>query len=236
MICRTKTLLLAAAALGLAPAGAWAQDALFLPERQEVVVHQHEHRFEVAIGVYLRASAIDGELDPDVPSDYSDLFGGGGGIMFEAAFLWGIEEHWKAGPYISIGGDTYQGRKDTVFVGNSLEADDMDITTVLVGFKGIFPFAPFWYGEAHGALGIATYHQVNGILENGGVFTEEVIFEETSVLAFDFGGRIGFHVDHFFAEAGFGFRIQGPPEEGTVILDPSAPAEFAFEFGAGVRF
>jgi len=236
MICRTKTLLLAAAALGLAPAGAWAQDTLFLPERQEVVVHQHEHGFEVVLGLYLRVSGIDGELDPDVPVDYADLFGGGAGGMLEVSFLWGIEEHWKAGPYISFGGDTYDGQRDVDPFGDSLEADDMDISTVIVGFKGLFPFAPFWYGEAHGGFGVATYHQVDGILRIGGVPQNVVIFEESSVLAFDFGGRIGFHINHFFAEAGFGLRIQGPPDNGDIAFDSSAPAEFAFELGAGVRF
>lgn len=228
--CLSLSVLLAAAGL------AEAQEALPRMGGQEVVVHDHEHRFEVTLGLYGRVSGIDGELDPDVPSDYSDLFGVGGGYVLEASFLWGIEEHWKAGPYLSIGGDRYEGRKDTVFVGNSLEADDLDITTVLVGFRSYFPFAPSWYGEAHGALGIATYHQVNGALESGGVFTREVIFEETSVLALDFGGRIGFQADHFFAEAGFGVRVQGAPDTGTVILDPSSAAEFAFEFGAGIRF
>jgi hypothetical protein len=228
--------LLALFALMAAPALAAAQETLPRLGGQEVIVHDHEHRVQVSLGLYGRISGIDGELDPDVPVDYSDLFGAGGGVMLEVSILWDSGQHWKAGPYLSISGDTYEGEKDTDFFGDSLEADDMDISTLLVGFKSIFDFAPFWYGEAHGAIGIATYGEVDGVLTVGGVPADVVIFEESSVFAFDLGGRIGFQAERFFAEAGFGLRVQGPPENGDLDFDSSAPAEFAFEFGAGFRF
>ncbi len=230
---------LAALVLALAgPSLAEAQETLpLLGGDREAVVFQHDHvDFQVRLGAYLRLSAIDGELDPDVPVDYADLFGGGVGGMIEASFLWDAGQEFLSGFYLSLGGDTYEGERDTDPFGDTLEADDMSISTFLVGFKGIFPFYPFWHGEFHVGLGIATYQEVEGVLTLSGVPQNVVIFDESSVLALDLGGRFGFDQPHFFAEAGFGLRFQGAPDNGDIDFDSTGPFEFAFEIGAGVRF
>ena len=112
----------------------------------------------------------------------------------------------------------------------------MEITTFLVGFKGIYTLGNGFYVDVHGGIGIANYNSVDGTLTLGGVPFEVEVFGSTSVFVFDFGARIGYSVGHFIADLGFGFRFQGAPDGGDLSLDTDVPAMAAFEIGAGVRF
>ena len=188
-----------------------------------------------SVMLYARFSAIDGEADPNVPVDYSDIFGTGVGFQLEGSMLWKSGD-WLLGGYISIGSDTFNGEKDTDAVGDSLEPDDMDITTFLVGFKGLMPFGSGFYWDVHIGIGIANYSSVDGTLILSGIPFDVEVFGSTGAFAFDFGTRIGYSVGHFTADLGFGFRFQGPPDGGDLDLDTSLPVMAAFEIGAGVTF
>ena len=188
-----------------------------------------------SVMLYGRFTAIDGDVEPAVPVDYSDIFGTGTGFMIEGSLLWESGD-WLLGGYISLGSDSFGGKKDTDAVGDSLEADDMDITTILFGFKGLYSLGEGFYVDAHGGIGIANYSSVDGTLTIGGTPFAIEVFGSTSAFAFDFGTRIGYSTGHFVADLGFGFRFQGAPDGGDLSLDTDIPAMAAFEIGAGVRF
>jgi hypothetical protein len=143
---------------------------------------------------------------------------------------------WQVGPYLSIGLDTFEGEKDTDALGDTLEADDLEFLTVLVGGKGVFPFAPFWHVEMHAALGVVHNNAVDGVLTVSGVPSDVEVFSDSATIAFDFGGRIGFRVEQFFGELGFGIRVQGAPADGDLDFSSDAPAQIALEAGFGLRF
>jgi len=230
-----QPVVLAAALVPALALPALAQEALFLPERSDVLVRDHGG-MEVSIGVVGRLSAMDGELDPDVPVDYADLFGTGVGYAIEAALLFDGGYGWGVGPYLSIGSDRFEGERDTDPFGDSLDADDLYATTLLVGGKGVFPFSPHWHVEAHAALGAVHYYRTDGVLTLSGVDSEVTIFRASTTIAFDMGSRIGFRVEQFFGELGFGIRVQGAPSDGDLDFSSSGPAQIALEFSLGLRF
>ena len=184
---------------------------------------------------------MDGEVDTGL--DYSDLFGSGTGFDLEGRMLWkSIGTDWLLGGFLSIGRDSYDGQRDTDDFGDSLTTDDLDITTIIAGFKGSLRFGDGFHFGAHGGLGMASYSKVEGVLRVDfgpplGLLVANIeVFGASSAFVFDLGAHLGYTIDHFFAEIGFGLRFQGAPDGGDLDFDTGAPAIATFELGAGVRF
>ena len=187
------------------------------------------------LGLYARFSAIAGEVDSDLDVDYGDIFGGGGGLQLEGAMFWKMNT-WYVGAFVSIGVDSYDGEKESDDIGDTLEPDELDITTFLVGFKSQLTFGKGFYWDLHAGIGIAQWSTVDGTLTRGGIPVEVKVFDSTTVVAFDFGARIGFTTGMFFVDAGFGFRFLGAPDDAEISFSSSAAATAAFEIGAGLAF
>lgn len=228
---------IAAVALLLIPAAASAQEwRVFL---QDPAGPQPEYEMlpmESGFLVSGRLSWLFGEVDPWIPVDYEDLFGTGLGVAVEGRLMWNMPFEGWAGVYLSLGWDRFDGRRDTDAYGDSLEPDSLDLTTALVGLRGVLPAAPHLYLEAHAAVGAAHYHDVEGIFVSGGVPHGVKIFEETTTGAFDLGGRLGLRRRHFVAEIGFGLRFQGSPKDADFDFDSSGPVVFTLEAGMGFQF
>jgi hypothetical protein len=230
-----------AAILFLAASSAWADGESGLLNPAEYPVQEEVQYeladFDITLTMLGRASSLGGDVEPDLALSYRDLFDSGAGIVFEGAFLWHMNPFWKFGPYASIGWNAYGGERFVDAIGDSLEADNLYTFDFLVGAEGQYAFGPHFHFDLHAAIGVVSYSKVDGILTLSGTPQGVEIFEETSVLAFDFGARLGLDITRFFfLEAGFGLRAQGAPAEADFDFAPDPPTMAAFEFGGGFRF
>ena len=182
-----------------------------------------------------RISGIAGDLEPAMNLGYEDLFGSGWGVAMEGSIL-ARGQGWDLGGFLSVGWDSFPGRKFTDDFGDSLKPDTMDIITVLVGFKGLYDLGHGFTMDTRVGLGAALYHPVDGTLILSGIPLEIEVFKATTAVAFDFGFRFGYTVDPVFFDLGLGVRLQGPPKNGDLDFNSAGPAIVALEAGVGLRF
>ncbi len=207
-------------------------DGLWRPAGAQAI----EYDPEIVIEAFGRASLAGGTLDRDVPVDYGDVFGSGAGLGAEAAFLFRTDGPWRAGPYASLLFENFDGRRDTDPFGDSLEPEDLELVTLLGGFKGRMLFGNGFYWDVHAALGLSHNQKTEGVLIVGGVRTDVDVFDESTHLAFDFGARMGFARRRLNFELGFGVRIQGSPEEADIDFSSDPLTTGAIELAIGVAF
>ena len=225
----------AAVAFLAVPSTVLAQESLW-PLQQEMEVEYEYLPMKASLLVAGRVSAIGGEVDPYVPVDYDDIFGTGYGLMLDGRLMWKLDEISWMGCYLSLGWDRYDGRRDTDYLGDSLEPDEMEMTTALVGARWVTMIHPRFYCEAHVGVGLVHYGDVDGTLVLGGVPENVKVFDATTRGAFDVGGRLGYTRRRFLAEIGFGIRLQGHPDDADLDFDSSTAVILALEAGVGFQF
>lgn len=226
-----------AAAILAAPLAVSAQELRFSVQQQAEEEGEYE-LLPMKTGFLIggRISGMAGEVDPWIPVDYEDLFGTGVGVFVEGRVMWEIDMGTWMGGYLSLGWDGYEGRRYTDAYGDSLEPDEMEITTALVGLKWIYLFTPRVYVEGHGGIGVAHYGDVDGTFTSGGIPEPVRIFEASTAGVFDMGVRLGYTRKRFVAEIGFGIRFQGAPDNADFDFDSTGPAVFALEAAIGLQF
>lgn len=180
----------------------------------------------------LRGDWYDDGLEDD---DYGDLFKPGTGVVVEVGGLLPYRELWRVGMYLSGGWDTYEGDSIPGPGGSRIEPDDLEVYTVLLGFRAMFRFAGLFFVEAHAAAGAAYYRDVS--VTTAGVRGE--LFAASAVPAGEGGVRFGLEVAFLEAEIGVGYRFQGGPSRGDEAgpaVDPDPMRCLVFELGGAIRF
>ena len=189
----------------------------------------------VSVALKTRISTIDGDIESGIPLEFGDLFGTGYGFALEGSVLWDLEKV-RLGPYLSLGWESYSGESFTDSFGDTLEADTLEMVTVLAGLKVEQSFESGLYWGGHLGMGLAHSSAVDGDFTFMGTPMDVEIFEATPVFAVDLGIHGGYTFDSFYAELGVGVRFQGAPKSDDFSFDIMEPAIPYFEIGIGYRF
>jgi hypothetical protein len=231
--------LAAAVAIAAAAPGASAQEFRGFPpgdSRIELLQEKEARGLQYTVSLQGRVSIPLGTVDPDLNVDYGDLFKTGLGLSVEASVLWPVGPKWHFGPYLSVGWDSFDGKTSTDEVGDSLTPDTMDITTFLVGGRGILQLGPQAQLDLHMAFGAAHYGEVGGTFVSAGIPPDVIVFKSSTKFAFDLGVRFNVVTGPVFFDGGIDLRSQGAPTNGDFDFNSGPLVTFALEFGVGVRF
>ena len=222
----------------LFPATADAQHMAF-ESGPDPVLQEESGGPEASVEFFGRISAFTGEVDSNIAVDYDDLFGTGYGFILKGSLHWDLED-LHLGPYVSVGWDQYSGKSHTDGLGDTLEADNLEMLTVLAGLKldQALDYGLYWGG--HIGLGLAQTSSVDGGLTLSGIPLQVEIFKKTAVYAFDIGFHGGYSADSIYVEMGVGVSLQGSPDESDLNFSRSSyssdPAVPYFALGIGFRF
>ena len=207
----------------------------------EIRVDDH---LAVTVGVWGRASFIEGTVLEAFPFDedvtYGDLFDTGLGVRLEAGLLWSVDRRWRLGPFVTFGLDKFGGSRETDSAGDSIEPDDLQATSILAGFRGVYGEAAGFWGDVRASLGAVRWSDVDATFVVSGTPVGGVSFlnGETRA-AFDLGVRGGYRAGPVSFGAGLGTWFAGGPGRGsdvTDVVDPSAVVGFYLELGLDVGF
>src|SRR3989442_7624984 len=129
------------AAFAILPSTAWAQE-LALPDpvlpsgmASTELFQEHVGQMRLSLALFGRISVPgDGNVS-DLGLVYSDLFGVGVGGSLEGDLMTAFGGGLEIGGYLSAGYDSFVGTSATDDFGNTIDPDDMRITTVFVGGK-----------------------------------------------------------------------------------------------------
>jgi hypothetical protein len=198
----------------------------------------------LTLGAWGRLTAIDGTVIDNFPFDadveYGDLFDPGVGIRLEAGLLWTLDPGWEAGLLVTFGFDRFHGARAFDSAGDSLEPEDLEAVTILVGFRGIY-FDPsgFW-ADARFLVGAVRWSDVDATFVLGGTPTSGVaFFDEVTRFALELGLRSGFQAGPLLLGLGVGFTVQGGPSRGSDVgheVDPTAVLSGYLELGIEAGF
>lgn len=189
------------------------------------------------LGLLVRETTLQGDWYEDGIEDdqYGDLFKAGTGLVGEIGGMIPYRQHWRVGGFLAVGWDTYEGDSINGPGGSRIEADDMNILTVLLGFRATFRFVEILFVEGHIAAGAAYLQEVD--VTTAGVKGE--LFAASVVPAGEAGLRLGLEVSCLQAEIGLGYRVQGGPSRGDQAgpqVDPDPMGCLFFELGGALRF
>ena len=206
----------------------------------QVTEEWYSPRLRASLSVFGRVSFPG---DTDVTIDglwYSDFFDVGWGVTVEGDLLSFVTPHWGVGGYLSVGWDTFSGNTLHFANGDSVNVDNMDLTTVIVGVKVVQRASPFVLWEGHMGVGVVHYDKVewSGI-DTGVPFSNEELFRPITRGVFEIGARIGAGNRNVQADFGFGFRYMGGAARGkdvTNFVDPDLLFTFMLELGLTIRF
>ncbi len=196
------------------------------------------------LGLWGRWSVIDGMVVDGFPFDedvtYGDLFGAGIGFRGEAGLLWRLSRDWRAGPLLSIGVDRFEGEKDTDSAGDTLEPEDLEARSLLVGFRSLFEGPTGFWADGRVLMGAVRWSDVDATFTISGVTIDGVSFFESGTrFAFELGVRGGYRTGAVGFSLGLGLNFQGGPERGadvSDIVDPSTVVGAFLELGVDVAF
>lgn len=231
--------LAAALVFAAAAPAAFAQEFHGLSSEQprlELFQDKTKDGIEYSVGIVGRVSLPSGTVDSDLNVNYGDLFKTGLGFSVEASMLWPVGQKWRFGPYLSVGFDSFDGKKSTDDVGDTLTPDGMDITTFLIGGRGILQMGPSAQLDLHMAFGAGHYSEVSGTLVSAGIPPDVTIYKASTKFAFDLGVRVNVLTGPVFFDAGIDLRSIGAATNGDFSFNSGPLVTFGFEFGAGVRF
>jgi hypothetical protein len=227
---------LVAAVVFASPALARAQSAasLWTPPGLELLGRKDPER-RGSVVLRAKATTLKGDVEPLLDLEYDDLFKSGFGLGVEGSLLW-LRSDWYLGGYLAIGWETYGGKSATDDIGDTLEADDLGVVTVMAGFKALRSLGSGFHGEANLGIGAVRYLETGGTLTLSGTPIDVDLFPASTVFAFDVGVRVGYSVGRFTADLGLGVRLQGAPDTGDLDLDVSSPSVGYLELGVGITF
>lgn len=248
---------LSAAAAGLA-------FALFAPavSAQEVPPRgRHEPEFGLGVAVHGRFSVPFGSADRDIAVaaggggavvaidehlSWADLFDPGWGA--EAEFdlfigssgesLFGPDASFRFGVYLAVGLDHFGGRRAGDDLGNTIDADGLDMATVLVGGKLVSSIGDGSRVDGRFGLGAVRYSAVDAVVSGPATPAFEAeLLEETWTLAAELRGHWGVELGPVSLVLGLGFRAQVPPREGASAgFSPGPFFTFDGDLGLEIAF
>lgn len=198
----------------------------------------------LTLGLWGRVTLIDGTVVDNFPFDddvtYADIFDPGLGFRLEAGLLWTLAPGWQAGPLLSLGFDRYRGVRDVDAFGDSVEPEDLESVSALVGFRGVMSDPSGFWGEMHVSGGILRWSDVDATFTISGTTTSGVsFFDGVSRGAFELGGKIGLQSGPLVVGIGTGLVVEGGPARGsdvTASVDPTAVLGFYLELGVELSF
>jgi hypothetical protein len=147
-----------------------------------------------------------------------------------------VGRKWHLGPYFSVGWDSYDGKKFTDDVGDTLMPDKMDMTTFLVGVRSLYDLGGHFSWDGHMGFGAAHSSTVDGVATPSGVPMDVRVFKSATAFAWDLGTRFAVQAGPVVFDAGIGVRIQAAPHNADLNFNSSSIAEFEVESGVGARF
>ena len=201
------------------------------------VERRHPPETSISFGLRGRVTFMDGFVADDL--SFSDLFDPGWGLRAESSFLWTLGPGWQVGPLLNLGWDRYDGNRDTDIFGDSLEPEDLDAFTALVGVRSVYRDPWGFRMEGYASMGAIYWSDVDATFVLSGVTETGVrFFDAITRFAFEMGGRLGWDWGAAALDLGFGLNFQGGPSRGEVspIVDPEEMVGFYFDAGLEVRF
>ncbi len=217
--------------------------ATLLLASQEVVVVEGEDpdlgRFIPSVSFLGRLSFPSGSLsDGDIW--YSDNFDDGWGFSVEVDLLQVVAPGYRVGGYVSGAWDSFNGDRFTDDFGTSVEPDQLDIETFLVGVKTVIRPGPGLWLEGRLGAGAAHYEAVRAdVVDFGFPLGKLDFFDDSWEFSCELGGRFGWGSPTVSFGLGMSFRIQGGPEEADeseFLIDTEDMWLFTLDAGVTVRF
>ncbi len=218
----------------------------------------HEPDFGIGVGAHGRFGFPFGSADRDIAA----IAGGGGAVIaIDEHLSWGELFHpgWGAeveldlfaglsrdsvfgpdasfryGAFVSIGLDHFEGDREGDDLGNTVDADDLDTATLLVGGKLVTSVGDGQRVDGRIGLGAVHYAEVDATFAGPGVAPFEAeLLEETWTLAFELRGHWGIELGPFSVVLGLGFRTLLPPHDGDGA-DLSAGPLFTLDLDVGAE-
>ena len=193
---------------------------------------------ETSLTFVARISDISGDVDSDLGLDYGDLWGTGFGLGIESNFMAPLKKGWSIGGYFSAGFDLFQGGDEAEDdFGDTLEADDLYVSHLFVGFKAMLAPERGFFFDGRLGFGAAFWGAVDGELTIGGISGDVAVFDSSVAFAFEFGSHVGYATRNVFFGGGFSVRSMGEPDEADLDFEGiSAALVASFELDVGLRF
>lgn len=174
---------------------------------------------------------------------YEDLFHTGFGATLEADLLFNLGGRSgsgvQMGAYAALEGSWFEGGSTTDRFGNRISAEDLTLTTLLLGFKGTMPIQGPLFGEFRIGFGATRYEEVEADIRTyGGARTRTVLLEECTRFTMETGVGVGVQFGAFLIRLGFDTRsIEGAATEvNNARFDPHTLWIFDLNLGVGISF
>jgi hypothetical protein len=178
---------------------------------------------------------------------FADLFHPGWGFDAEIDILPGDasgkggrarQPGFDYGGFLAVMVDEFPGSSVTDDFGNFIRANNLNMTTVLVGGKVIQSFDQGFFADGRFGIGAVHYNEVAAAF--GGPLTPEfhdVLFRDTWTFAMDLRGHGGIRLGPLGLTLGMGFRFMVPPNGGSNVSLNSGPLwVFDIDLGAELGF
>lgn len=211
----------------------------FAAQAQEDPLPPPSHgRVESTLLFIPRLSAVSGVMDEGLDLRYEDVWRTGVGLTVESDLLFPLDATWKVGLYFSGGFDAFAGDSVTDDLGDTLDADGLFTSHLLVGFKAMHAPHKGIFFDGRLGLGAVFYSRATGTITISGVPQDVDLIDASSVFAAEVGVHVGYSAPHVFIAAGFALRTQGAPTESddVAFADMKGAGVFSVEIELGFSF
>jgi hypothetical protein len=149
--------------------------------------------------------------------------------------VFGPEASFRYGVYAALGVDHFEGDRESDGLGNSIETDDLDMATAIVGGKLVSSLGDGSRVDGRFGLGVVRYSDVDATFSGSGLGPVETEFlDETWTLVGECRFHWGVEIGPLSLVLGLGFRAQLPPGEGASV-DLSGGPFFTFDGDVGLE-
>ena len=189
-----------------------------------------------SVAVVARVSDLLGEVDSDLDLDYGDLWGTGLGMSIESDALWTLRGGpWRMGGYVSAGFDVFQGDEARGEFGDTLKAENLTTSHLLLGFKvAPAPERGFFF-DGRAGVGPVLWLETEGELRAGGPPSDVEFFDNSLAFGAEVASHAGFASRGVIFSLGFALRGQTRPDSADFddlgpALVASVEAQIVFRF------
>jgi len=177
---------------------------------------------------------------------WNDLFHPGWGFDLEFDLMFGDASKqgrmrtpgFDYGGFVAYMSDTYGGSSVSDDFNARVKANNLDVTTILVGGKVIQSFQDGFFADGRFGIGAVHYGSVQAEFSGPAIPTfRDELLEETWTFAVDLRGHGGIRLGPLGLTIGMGFRFMVPPNEGSrVNLDSGPFWTWDLDLGAELGF